>query len=116
MDKNQLFEKFSLIHPEWTEEQVWTRVALDIQTDNAIESGRDIDPNDAGFWRVLITKAKDWLSAVLPKIYEKVKEGFSKLLDSINQFVKEHARDILDAIVQILLVVVGQKVAPNQPS
>ena len=44
---NVKFDEIKAKHPEWSEEQIWTAVSLDMQADNVItQKGEDIDSND----------------------------------------------------------------------
>lgn len=100
MDKQKLFKKFKSEHPDWNEEQIWSRVAIDIQTDKAVDDGKSLDTK--GIWQDIITKAKDWLKEVLPVIYEKVKEVFATILKKIKEFVSEHRGEIFEMIMRVI--------------
>ncbi len=100
MNKQKLFEKFKLQHPDWSDEQVWSRVAIDIQTDKAVDEGKNIDTN--GIWNEILTKASNWLKEVLPIVYEKVKEVFSSIINKIKEFVSTHRGEIFEYVIRVL--------------
>ncbi len=100
MDKQKLFKKFKAEHPDWNDEQVWSRVAIDIQTDKAVDEGKNLNSKD--IWNTIITKARDWLKEVLPVVYEKVKEVFATIIKKIKEFVNEHRGEIFEVIVKYI--------------
>ena len=96
---NERFERIKAKHPDWSDEQIWMAVSIDMQHDTTIENeGDDIDPNDPTTWKIIISKAKDWLSEVLPAIFEKVKEIFSNLLNRLKEWVAENIPVIIERI------------------
>ncbi len=96
---NERFERIKAKHPDWSDEQIWMAVSIDMQQDATIEKeGDDIDPNDPNIWEVIITKAKDWLSEVLPIVFEKVKEVFTNLLNQIKEWVSENLPIIIEKV------------------
>lgn len=99
MNKNERFDRIKSKHPDWSDEQVWTAVSLDIQQDAVIyEKGNDVDPNDPTIWQTIVTKAKDWLQEVLPIVYEKVKEALDELLKHIKELIIAAIPIILDKL------------------
>lgn len=103
MNKNERFDRIKAKHPDWSDEQVWTAVSLDIQQDAVIdEKGNDVDPNDPTIWQTIVTKAKDWLQEVLPIVYEKVKEALDELLKHIKELIIAAIPIILDKLLDWL--------------
>ncbi len=96
---NERFERIKAKHPDWSDEQIWMAVSIDMQQDATIDQkGDDIDPNDPNIWEDIITKAKDWLSEVLPVVFEKVKEVFTNLLNQIKEWVSENLPIIIEKV------------------
>ena len=86
MENNKRYNYYKELHPEWSEEQIWTAVSIDMQAANTIKKGgEDIDINDEEIIRLIISSAKEWLEEVLPAIYKKVAAFFQKALDWIKQ-------------------------------
>lgn len=96
---NERFERIKAKHPDWSDEQIWMAVSIDMAQDDTIEKkGADIDPNDPNIWEVIITKAKDWLSEILPVVFEKVKEVFTNLLNKIKEWISENLPIIIERV------------------
>ena len=87
---NEIFNRIKSEHPEWSDEQVWTAVSLEMQTDTTIEKeGKDVDPNDPQIFEKIIRGAKMWLEAVLPAIFAKVSELFENFLKNIHEWIQK---------------------------
>ena len=96
---NERFDRIKAKHPDWSDEQIWMAVSLDMQQDITIDQkGGDIDPDDPSIWKEIVEKAKDWLREVLPAIFEKVKEVFSNLLSQIKEWINKNIPVIMDRI------------------
>lgn len=100
---NQKYEEFKAKHPEWTDEQIWTAISLDMQSNKVIEEkGENVDPNDPDFIQEVINGARRWLCEVLPAIFEKVSKIFDKLLSTIGEWVSKGLSYVIDAIAYLL--------------
>lgn len=87
------------IHPDWSDEQIWTAVSLDMEADKVIENrGADVNPNDPDIIEEIIKGAMEWLDSVLPIIFEKVKEFFQNLLSTIGDWVRRGIEYIFEYI------------------
>ena len=96
---NEKFERIKAKHPDWSDEQIWTAVSIDMQQDATIsQKGEDIDPNDPKIWETIISKAKDWLEEVLPIVFERVKDFFNRLLTNVKNWISEHIPDIFKLV------------------
>ena len=96
---NERFERFKAKHPNWSDEQIWTAVSLDMAQDTTIEEkGGDIDPNDADIWKEIVSQAKDWIKEVLPQVFEKVKALFDNIIHQISEWVKKNIPVIMEKI------------------
>ncbi len=95
---NDRFNRIKAKHPDWSDEQIWTAVSLDMEADTVIDKREDVDINDPDILKQIVKKAGEWLHNVLPKIFEKVKRLFSQLLDNIISW----AKDNWDKLLQII--------------
>jgi hypothetical protein len=96
---NKKFDEFKSKHPEWSDEQIWTAVSIDMQSDTTIEEkGKDVNPNDPDILKQILIGAKKWLQDVLPVIFEKIKAFFEDLISSFEKWVKKGIDYILEAI------------------
>lgn len=93
------YEQMKAIHPDWSDEQIWTAVSLDMEADKVIENrGADVNPNDPDIIEEIIKGAMEWLDSVLPIIFEKVKEFFQNLLSTIGDWVRRGIEYIFEYI------------------
>lgn len=96
MDK---FDKMKSAHPNWSDDQIWTAVSLDMEADKMIEEkGDDFDPNDPDIIEEIIKGAMEWLDEVLPIIFEKVRIFFQNLLSTIGNWIREGLEYIFEYI------------------
>lgn len=85
---NNIYNRIKNEHPDWSDEQVWTAVSIDMQSDAVIEkSGADVDPYDPDLIEAIIRGAESWLESALPQIFEKVEQLFRNLLDNIADWI-----------------------------
>ena len=102
MNKNERFDRIKAKHPDWSDDQVWMAVSLDLQQDASIEQNKDVDPKDPNIWKTIVTKAKDWLQEVLPVVFEKVKEIFAALLNRLKEWIAENVPVIFEKITELI--------------
>ena len=96
---NEKYNEFKAKHPDWSDEQIWTAISLDMEADNVIENkGADVDPNDPDIIKEIILGARQWLSEVLPQIFEKVAKFFDKLITTIGTWVQKGLTYVIDLI------------------
>jgi len=99
-------EKFNEIkakHPEWSDEQVWTAVSLDMQTDAVInQKGDDVSMEDPDIIEEIIRGAMGWLEEVLPIIFEKVHNILEKFLENIGEWIRKGIDFIIQTISKYL--------------
>ena len=99
MNENPKYNEFKAKHPDWSDEQIWTAISLDMEADNVIENkGADVDPNDPDIIKEIILGARQWLSEVLPQIFEKVAKFFDKLITTIGTWVQKGLTYVIDLI------------------
>lgn len=100
---NERFERIKAKHPDWSDEQVWTAVAIGLEQDKTLDSTpEDLNPNDPIIWSEIIQRAKNWLNEVLPMIFEKVKELFTNLLNKLKEWVAKKIPVIWDVISEFI--------------
>lgn len=99
---NERFERIKAMHPDWSDEQIWIAVSIDLQQDQTIRQQGDIDPNDPVIWEIIIRKAKDWLQEVWPVVFEKVKEIFAGLLNKIKEWISNKIPVVIDWIREFI--------------
>ena len=93
MESNERYNYYKRLHPDWSEEQIWTAVSIDMQTANTIKrGGEDVDVNDEQVIHYILKSAQQWLEEVLPAIYRKVADFFRRAFE----WIKEGIHNILD--------------------
>lgn len=94
-------EKFDIIkekHPNWSDEQIWSAVSLDMEADRVIEEKGEISPNDPDIIEEIIRGAMEWLDDALPMIMEKVRDLFNALLQNIGNWLRKGMEYVMDFI------------------
>lgn len=99
MNNNQKYEEFKAKHPDWSDEQIWTAISLDMQADSVIErKGENINPEDPDIIEEIIRGAMEWLDSVLPIIFEKVKNFFHRLLANLGEWLRKGLNYLIEHI------------------
>lgn len=100
---NPKYDYYKAKHPEWSDEQIWTAVSLDMESDKVIdEKGADVDPNDPDMIIEVLDGARRWLSEVLPDVFAKVAKFFDTLLTTIGEWVQKGLSYVVEAIAYLL--------------
>ncbi|MDE5629389.1 MAG: hypothetical protein K2I69_07495 [Muribaculaceae bacterium] len=100
---NPKFNEIKAKHPDWSDEQIWTALSLNMEADNVIENaGDDIDPNDPDIIKEIIIGAQNWLREVLPNIFAKVAQFFERMISTIGEWVQKGLSYVVDAIARLL--------------
>lgn len=87
---NPIYNQIKKDHPDWSEEQIWSAVSINMQADTVIETaGKNVDPNDPDLVEQIIRGAEAWLEEVLPLVFEKVEELFKNLLCHIGDWIRK---------------------------
>lgn len=103
MEQNLLYQKIKEKHPEWSDEQIWTAVSLDMQADVVInEKGDDISINDPDIIEGIIRGAMEWLDEVLPVVFEKVRALFSNLLQNLGNWIRKGLDYVMEYISKFM--------------
>lgn len=96
---NSKYDEMKAKHPDWSDEQIWTAISLDMEADKVIDDkGADVNPDDPDIIREILIGAKRWLSEVLPQIFERVRNFFDKLITTIGTWVKKGLAYVVDLI------------------
>lgn len=103
MEQNPTFLRIKEKHPEWSNEQIWTAVSLDMQADVVInEKGDDISINDPDIIEGIIRGAMEWLDEVLPVVFEKVRVLFSNLLQNLGNWIRKGLDYVMEYISKFM--------------
>lgn len=88
---NEKYNAMKAKHPEWSDEQIWTAISLDMQANATIEKkgGNNINPNDPDIFTTIVKAAEEWIKVALPIIFERVKPFFKKLLDNLAVWIQK---------------------------
>ena len=97
---NEKYNELKAKHPDWSDEQIWTAISLDMEADKTIEDkGADVSPDDPDIIKSILEGAKNWLKEVLPQVFEKVAKFFDNLLENIGTWVKKgllYVKELID--------------------
>ncbi len=100
---NPKYEEYKAKHPDWSDEQIWTAISLDMEADVVIENkGNDVDPDDPDVIKEILVGARNWLSEVLPQIFERVKNFFDKIINTLGSWVQKGLQYVVDLIGTLL--------------
>jgi hypothetical protein len=96
---NARYNYYKELHPEWSDEQIWTAISIDMQTKVTVENGdNNVDITDPEVISSILRKAGDWLKSVLPHVFEKI----GKFIDSAIASVITWAKNGLSYIQELL--------------
>jgi len=88
--ENPKFNEIKSKHPDWSDDQIWTALSIDMESDNVIENaGGDIDPNDPDIIKQIIVGAQNWLREVLPTVLQIVAQFFERMISTIGEWVQK---------------------------
>lgn len=96
---NERYNRIKAEHPDWSEEQIWTAVSVEMNSANVInEAGPNIDPNNPDIIKSVLEGAKIWLKEVLPNIFVKVASFFDSLILNVGEWCQKGLSYIVKAI------------------
>mgnify|MGYP007069844611 CR=1 FL=1 len=99
MDENARYKYYKENHPDWSEEQIWTAISIDMKVKDTVQNkGEDVDINDESIIKAILEGAREWLNVVLPEIYVKVKNFFDEILKNIGRWIQKGLNYIIDKI------------------
>lgn len=97
---NERYNYYKAQHPDWTEEQIWTAISIDMQTKQAVSNGNeDVDLTNPETVADIIRKASEWLKEVLPHIFEKIGKVLDHAIATVVSWVK-HGFKYLQELIQ----------------
>lgn len=100
---NPKYDEFKVKHPDWSDEQIWTAISLDMEADAVIENkGEDVNPNDPDIIQEILVGARKWLAEVLPQIYERVRDFFENVINTLASWVQKGIQYVVDLIESLL--------------
>ena len=100
---NPKYESLKAKHPEWSDEQIWTAISLDMESDKIIEeNGSDVNPNDPDIIKRILDGARKWLKEVLPTIFAKVGHFCDNLFNTLGEWVSKGLSYVIDSIGVLL--------------
>lgn len=102
MDKDILFKEIKTVHPNWTDEQVWTQVSIRINAEDVISETPYASPNDVDLIKTIMLRAKDWLVNKLPDIALKVAGIIQSFIDDLPNWAQTLIRKGLSWLYQIV--------------
>lgn len=93
------YSKYKQKYPDWTDDQIWTAISLDMQTDKIVDGyGEDIDPNDPDIVEEIIRGSMEWLNEALPNIFKKVEQFFSYILSNRGEWLMKGISQVIKLI------------------
>lgn len=97
------FDEYKAKYPEWSDEQIWAAISLNMEADNVIEKGgQDVNPNDPDIIIKVIKGAKKWIEAVLPDLFVRVAHAFDKAINTLGVWVRKGLTYAVDLIAKLL--------------
>lgn len=98
MTKEDFFQQIKALHPDWSDDQIWTNVSVQMNAQDVISAaGVDVSPTEE-LLRIILEKAQEWLMEVLPEIFERVAEFFIELLSTLPDWAQRGIQYIFELI------------------
>ena len=98
MTKEDFFQQIKTLHPDWSDDQIWTNVSVQMNAQDVISAaGADVSPT-VELIRIILEKAQKWLMEVLPEIFERVAEFFVELLSTLPDWAQRGIQYIFELI------------------
>ena len=102
MNDNKRYQFYKEQHPDWSDEQIWTAISIDMQTAQTIkQGGDDVDVNNPEIIADILEGAKRWLKEVLPHIFEKIGKIIDTAISNVVTWVKKGFDYLIDIIGSI---------------
>lgn len=99
MERNERFNDYKNNHPDWSDEQIWMAISIDLKAKDTVKSSEgDVDLHDESIMLSILDGARQWLNVVLPDIYEKVKTQFDKIITNIGKWIQKGLNYLLDEL------------------
>lgn len=98
MTKEDLFQQIKALHPDWSDDQIWTNVSVQMNAQDVISAaGADVSPT-VELLRIILEKAQEWLMEVLPEIFERVAEFFIELISTLPDWAQKGIQYVFELI------------------
>lgn len=86
---SERYNYYKQLHPDWSEEQIWTAVSIDMQAAKTVkQGGEDVDVTDPNVITDILSGAKRWLKEVLPNIFERIGKFIDNAIASVITWAK----------------------------
>lgn len=103
MDNNERYNHYKALHPEWSDDQIWAAISIEMEAENVLDKkGQDITANDPDIIKEILDGAKNWLQEVLPNVFAKVAAFFDRLISTIGEWVQKGLSFVVESIAKIL--------------
>ncbi len=100
---NPKFDALKALHPDWSDEQIWTALSIDMEADRVItDAGADVNPEDPDIIKRILVGAQNWLRDALPQVFAKVAHFFERLIITIGEWTQKGLSFVVDAIARLL--------------
>ena len=87
---NDRYNYYKSLHPDWSEEQIWTAVSIDMQAAQTVkQGGEDVDITDPDVITDILSGAKRWLQEVLPNIFERIGKFIDNAIATVISWAKK---------------------------
>ena len=86
---SERYNYYKQLHPDWSEEQIWTAVSIDMQAAKTVkQGGEDVDVTDPDVITDILSGAKRWLKEVLPNIFERIGKFIDNAIATVISWAK----------------------------
>lgn len=103
MDCNERRQKYQEMHPEWSEDQIWAAVSIEMEAEKVLDkTDNNIPANDPDIIKAILDGAKNWLNEVLPNIFTRVSIFFDKLIATIGDWVQKGLSFVVESVAKLL--------------
>lgn len=103
MNNNERYNYYKTLHPEWSDEQIWAAISIEMEAENVLDKkGQDITANDPDIIKEILDGAKKWLQEVLPNVFAKVAVFFDRLISTIGEWVQKGLTFVVESIARLL--------------
>ena len=99
MDIEERIQLLKSKHPDWSEEQIKSAIAIELSAGNVVDkAGKAVSPNDPDIVKAVLLGAKEWLHEVLPEVFAKVAVFFDNLINTMGTWIEKGLTYVVEAI------------------
>lgn len=103
MNNNDRYNHYKELHPEWSEDQIWAAISIEMEAENVLDKkGQNIIANDPDIIKEILDGAKNWLQEVLPNVFAKVAAFFDRLISTIGEWIQKGLSFVVESIAKLL--------------